>query len=91
MIKTYKPFFNIGPGFFVKGELKARNWQKTYFAKITELSLESINNLLTNKQAITTAIAHRLSKAFGQSPGFWLNLEENYRKRLKTKGGANVK
>ena len=39
MIKNYKPYFNIGPGPFIKEELEARNWKEEDLAAIlTELN-----------------------------------------------------
>jgi HTH-type transcriptional regulator/antitoxin HigA len=36
-----------------------------------------------NKQSITIETARLLSKAFGQSPQYWMNLDTNYRLRLQ--------
>ncbi len=83
MIKNYKPYFNIGPGPFIKEELEARNWRQEDLAEIMGMLLKSINQLIKNKQAITVEIAQLLSKAFGPSPQFWLTLDENYRLRLQ--------
>jgi HTH-type transcriptional regulator/antitoxin HigA len=83
MIKNYKPYFNIGPGPFIKEELEARNWPQKDLAEVLGMSLKSINQLIKNKQAITVETAQLLSKAFGQSPQYWLTLDENYRLRLK--------
>jgi HTH-type transcriptional regulator/antitoxin HigA len=83
MIKKYKPYLNIGPGAFIKEELKARNWRQEDLAEIIGMSLKSINQVIKNKQAITVETAQLLSKAFGQSPQFWLALDANYRLRLK--------
>ncbi|MEO0123723.1 MAG: HigA family addiction module antitoxin [candidate division WOR-3 bacterium] len=83
MSRKYKPHFNIGPGPFIKEELKARNWRQEDLAAIIGMSLKSVNQLIKNKQTITVETAQLLSKAFGQSAQFWLNLDTNYRLRLK--------
>ena len=83
MIKNYKPYFNIGPGPFIKEELEAHGWRREDLAEIMGMSFKSINQLIKNKQAITVDTAQLLSKAFGPSPQFWLTLDENYRLRLK--------
>jgi HTH-type transcriptional regulator/antitoxin HigA len=83
MIKNYKPYFNIGPGPFIKEELEARNWRQEDLAEIMGMSSKSVNKLINNKQAITVETAQRLSKAFGQSPQYWFALDANYRLRLK--------
>jgi len=83
MVVKYKPFLNIGPGEFVKEELEARNWRQEDLASILGVSLKSVNKLIQNKQSITIDMAKLLSRAFGQSPQYWINLDTNYRLRLK--------
>jgi len=83
MIKNYKPYFNIGPGPFIKEELAARNWRQEDLAEIMGMSSKLVNKLIKNNHTIDIRIAKLLSKAFGQSPQFWLALDENYRLRLK--------
>lgn len=73
---------NIGPGEFIKEELDARNWRQEDLADILGVSLKSVNQLIQNKQSITIEMAKLLSRAFGQSPQYWLNLDSNYRLRL---------
>jgi len=83
MAKKYKPYLNIGPGAFIKEELEERGWCQEDLAEIIGMSLKSINQLIKNKQAITVKTAQLLSKAFGQSPQYWLTLDANYRLRLR--------
>lgn len=82
MPKKGKPFVNIGPGAFIQEELDERNWRQEDLAEVLNMSLKSVNLLIKNKQAITVKTAKLLSKAFGQSPQYWLNLDANYRLRL---------
>lgn len=86
MVNKYAPFLNIGPGEFIKEELEARNWRQEDLAEILGISLKSVNKLIMNKQAITIDTAKLLSKAFGQSPQYWINLDTNYRLRLQEEG-----
>jgi len=83
MLKKLKPFINIGPGETIKDELEARNWIQNDLAEITSMSLKNINHLLNSKIAISIEMAKLLSKTFGQSAQFWLNLDINYRCRLE--------
>lgn len=48
------------------------------------MSLKSINKIIKNKQSITFDTAQLLSKVFGQSPQYWINLDTNYRLRSKS-------
>jgi len=81
MVKELKPFLNIGPGEFIKEELEARNWRQEDFAYIIGRSPKEVSKLVKNKR-ITIETAKLLSKAFGQSPQYWINLDTNYRLRL---------
>ncbi|MFA5845748.1 MAG: HigA family addiction module antitoxin [Thermodesulfovibrionales bacterium] len=75
------PYKNIGPGEFIKEELEVRNWRQEDLAEILGISLKTVNQLIKNKQTITIETAKLLSKAFGQSPQYWINLDSNYRLR----------
>lgn len=86
MANQLKPFLNIGPGHIIKREMEALNWNQEDLAQILEMSPKSINQILNNKQGITVDTATLLGKAFKTSPDFWLNLEKNYRLRLRTEG-----
>ena len=77
------PYINIGPGEFIKEELEVRNWRQEDLAEILGISLKTVNQLIKNKQTITIETAKLLSKAFGQSPQYWINLDSNYRLRLQ--------
>ena len=83
MATRHAPFLNIGPGEFIKEELETRSWKQEDLAAILGMSLKSVNKLIMNKQAITIGTARLLSKVFGQSPQYWINLDTNYRLRLQ--------
>ncbi|MBK8945403.1 MAG: HigA family addiction module antidote protein [Ignavibacteriae bacterium] len=78
-----KPYLNIGPGSFIKEEMEERGWSNEDLAQVLGLNPKTISELLNNKQRININTATLLSKAFNQSPQYWLNLENNYRLRLK--------
>ena len=82
METSYTPFLTIGPGEFIREELEERNWRQEDLAHILGLSTKTVNELVTNKQAITRDTAVFLGRAFGQSPQYWINLDANYRLRL---------
>jgi len=82
MDKKYKPHMNIDPGAFIKEELEIRNWRQEDLREVLGISLKSVNQLIKNKQSITVKTAKLLSKAFGQSPQYWISLDTNYRLRL---------
>ena len=46
-------------------------------AEAAGVSRQSMNELLRERRALTPEMALRLSKLFGNSPEFWLNLQRN--------------
>jgi addiction module HigA family antidote len=46
-------------------------------AEAAGVSRQSVNELLRERRAVTPEMALRLSKLFGNSPEFWLNLQRN--------------
>ncbi|AQT68229.1 putative HTH-type transcriptional regulator YddM [Anaerohalosphaera lusitana] len=81
MAVKYKPFINIGPGFYIEEELETRGWTKQDLATILGLSSTHVSELIHGKRAVSLETAKLLSKAFGQSPQYWLNLYTNYKLR----------
>ncbi len=81
----YKPFLNISPGEFIKEELTAHGWTRKDLANRLGMSLKSAGSLIQGRQTIDACAAKRLSKVFGQSPKYWMNLDASYRFWLKTR------
>jgi len=81
-----KPFINIGPGNIIKRNLDALNWSQQDLAEIIGMSEKTVSLVLNNRQSVTVETSRLLAKAFNSSPEFWLNLEQNYRLRLKKEG-----
>ena len=83
MVEKHKPFINIGPGDIIREDLKSLNWTQKDLAAIMEMSDKAINEIINNKSSINIDTARLLSKAFGQSPQFWISADTNYRLRLE--------
>ncbi|MFK0732147.1 MAG: HigA family addiction module antitoxin [Gloeotrichia echinulata GP01] len=47
-------------------------------AKSIHVSYELINELVNRQRGVTPSTALRLAKFFGNSPEFWLNLQQNW-------------
>ena len=84
-MSALKPFQNIPPGEFIKEELEERGWTQGDLADILGMAPKSISKIINGKQSITLDTARMLSKAFGQSPQYWINLDTNYRLRIQEK------
>lgn len=47
----------------------------TSLAAALRVSRQTVNELLRERRAVTPVMALRLSRLFGNSPGFWLNVQ----------------
>ena len=70
------------PGRTLEAEMRARNLSATALALKLRVPPNRISDIVRNKRAITAETALRLSRAFGTSAAFWLNLQSNYDLRL---------
>ena len=55
--------------------LKPMNISQKKLADAIKVPYQRINELINKKRGITTSTALRLSKYFGNSPSFWMNLQ----------------
>ncbi len=66
------------------GEILAEDFMKPLGLSQNALSRHlgvppvTINKIVHGKRAITTETAFRLARFFGNTPGFWLNLQKDY-------------
>ncbi len=68
----------IHPGEILREEfLPEYGLSITALAEAAGVSRQSMNELLRERRALTPEMALRLSKLFGNSPEFWLNLQRN--------------
>ena len=87
---------NIHPGEILKEEfLEELNISGYRLAKDTGIPQTRISQILKNKRRITADTALRLSKYFGNTPKFWLGLQDDYdleeEKRAKEKELGAIK
>ena len=73
------PAESFPPGEFIRDELEARGWTQEEFASILGRPLQTVNQIINGKKAITPDTAKAIGKAFGTSAELWLNLETSYR------------
>lgn len=70
---------NIHPGEILKEEfLIPMKLSQNKLARSVEVPPRRINEIVLEKRRITADTALRLSKFFGTSPGFWMNLQQEY-------------
>ncbi len=75
MKKTFVPAEVFPPGEFIKEELEARGWTQRDLADILRRPLQTVNQIINGKKAITAHTAKELDLAFGTGPEVWMNLE----------------
>lgn len=67
------------PGSYIREELKRRGWSQTEFAQIIDRPIQTVNEIVQGKKAITPDTAALLGVALGPDAVTWLNREAEYR------------
>jgi len=75
---TYQPNVAIHPGHTLLGMLEALNMSQVELAERTGLTTKTINEIVQEKNPITSETAIKLASVFGTSSAFWGNLQKNY-------------
>jgi len=68
----------VHPGRILKRELSARELSANKLALALHVPSGRITSILNGKRAITPETALRLSRYFGNSAEFWMNLQTRY-------------
>ena len=78
----------VHPGELLADELKELNVSANAFAKALGVPTNRITAILNKQRGVTANTALRLSRYFGTTPHFWLNLQKTYelRRAEKTSG-----
>jgi HTH-type transcriptional regulator/antitoxin HigA len=66
------------PGEFIRDELEARGWAQRDLAYILGVKEQAINPIMSGKRGVSPDMAQSLSKAFGISAEYFLNLQKAY-------------
>jgi addiction module HigA family antidote len=81
----------IHPGRILKRELQARNLSANKIALAIRVPSGRITQILNEKRGITAETALRLSRYFGNSARFWVNLQSRYELALAERDmGARI-
>jgi len=68
----------IHPGRILKRELEARSLSANKLALALRVPSGRITQIINAKRGISAETALRLSRYFGNSPRFWMNLQTRY-------------
>lgn len=72
----------IHPGEYLREALEALGMTQAALAKAIGVSPMRISHVVREERPVTADLALRLSRAFGQSPQYWLNLQAGYELKL---------
>jgi addiction module HigA family antidote len=72
----------IHPGRLLRKDIEALGLTIQEFAKHIRVPHEAVANIVNGEQSISTHMAIRLSKAFGSTAQYWLNLQSIYDVKL---------
>jgi len=69
----------IHPGEILREDILPEiNMSESKLAEQLNISRMTVNRLVNERQSVTPEMALRLGKLFGNSPDFWLNLQNAY-------------
>ncbi len=68
----------IHPGSFVRDELEALGLSARKFAEHIHVPHNSVSGIMNGQRSVSAQMAIRLSRAFGTTPQYWLNLQAIY-------------
>jgi len=79
----------IHPGEILREDiLPAANISESKLAEQLNVSRMTVNRLVNERQSVSPDMALRLGKLFGNSPDFWLNLQNAYDLKVAEKSMA---
>lgn len=71
-------FIDVHPGSVLQMMLDDAGMTQLALAKHIHVSQARVNEICRGKRGVTAEMAIRLGKAFGQSPQFWLGLQNEW-------------
>ena len=81
----------IHPGEILRGELEELGLSAAGLAKALDVPTNRVTSILNGNRGVTADTALRLSRYFGTTPGFWLNLQNAYDlRRAQTVMGKEI-
>jgi len=81
----------IHPGEILQDELSELGLSANAFAKALGVPTNRITMILKGQRGVSADTALRLSRYFGTSPKFWMNLQQSYDlKIIQRKNGSEI-
>ena len=70
------------PGELLRAELERRGWSQSKLALLCDVSMTTINRVISNRRGITPRLDAQLHRVLGSEPGYWLACNQRYRRSL---------
>ena len=70
------------PGEEIRKRLRDRGWTQAELAQVLHRPIQTVNQIIQGKKAITPDMAAELAAAFGAEPEMWMQLESQFRLSL---------
>jgi HTH-type transcriptional regulator/antitoxin HigA len=80
-----KPAEVFHPGEHIIDELCERWWSSKYLSRISGISFNKLGGILEGTADIDSDVANSLSRIFGTSSEYWMNLQRAWDERDKLK------
>ncbi len=68
----------VHPGDFLSELLDDAQVSQAEFSRLIDISPMRVSHVVRGTRPVTAELALRFSRAFGQSPQYWLNLQADY-------------
>ena len=84
----------VHPGEVLREEIDERDLSANALAQALDIPANRITAILNGQRGVTADTAHRLSRHFGTTPEFWLNLQKTWelrRAEIEAEDGRRVK
>ena len=65
------------PGRLLRGEIEARALNQGQVADLVGVGRRTINEICQERRAMSTDMAHRIGKLFGNGPTLWVNMQKS--------------
>lgn len=75
----YHPIKAICPGETIQETMECMGWTPEVFAKMLNITLDELSNLLQGSIPVTVELANKLQEATGTSASIWLAFEARYK------------
>jgi addiction module HigA family antidote len=72
----------IHPGEHLRDELEELGLSARAFARLLDIPVNRVTQILNGQRGVSADTALRLSRYFGTSAEFWMNLQQTYELRL---------